>query len=141
MDDRDISLLIVDDDESTRNGMVALLGLAYNCIAAASAEEAMRLLVARSFKLVVTDIHMPGASGLELCRFVHKLCPNTVVIVVSGTTDIRYQIEAIRQGTLYYMEKPIDPEKLFALVESALKCHALSEVRQRPTNSLRARAS
>ena len=141
MDDRDISLLIVDDDEPTRNGMVALLGLAYNCIAAASAEEAMRLLVARSFKLVVTDIHMPGASGLELCRFVHKLCPNTVVIVVSGTTDIRYQIEAIRQGTLYYMEKPIDPEKLFALVESALKCQALSEARQRPINSFRARAS
>ena len=141
MDDRDISLLIVDDDESTRNGMVALLGLAYNCIAAASAEEAMRLLVARSFKLVITDIHMPGASGLELCRFVHKLCPNTVVIVVSGTTDIRYQIEAIRQGTLYYMEKPIDPEKLFALVESALKCQTLSEARHRPINSFRARAS
>src|ERR1044072_9916095 len=127
MDDRDISLLIVDDDESTRNGMVALLGLAYNCIAAASAEEAMRLLAARSFSLVVTDIHMPGASGLELCRFVHKLCPNTVVIVVSGMTDIRYQIEALRQGTLYYMEKPIDPEKIFALVERGLKCDTLAE--------------
>jgi DNA-binding NtrC family response regulator len=144
MDDKDVSMLIVDDDEPTRNGMVALLGLAYTCIAAASAEEAMRLLAARSFKLVITDIHMPGASGLELCRFVHKLCPNTVVIVVSGMTDIRYQIEALRQGTLYYIEKPIDPEKLFALVESALKCQALSEARHRnarPANSLRARAS
>ncbi len=144
MDDRDVSLLIVDDDEPTRNGMVALLGLAYTCIAAANAEEAMRLLAARSFNLVVTDIHMPGASGLELCRFIHKLCPNTVVIVVSGMTDIRYQVEALRQGTLYYIEKPIDPEKLFALVESGLKCHALAEARHRnaqSTKSLRARAS
>lgn len=144
MDDRDVSLLIVDDDEATRNGMVALLGLAYPCIAAANAEEAMRLLAARSFNLVITDIHMPGASGLELCRFVNKLCPNTVVIAVSGMTDIRYQIEALRQGTLYYMEKPIDPEKLFALVESALKCQALAVMRHhnvQSTRSLRAKAS
>jgi len=66
------------------------------------------------------------------------------VIVVSGMTDIRYQVEALRQGTLYYIEKPIDPEKLFALVESGLKCHALAEARHRnsqSTKTLRARAS
>ena len=87
---------------------------------------------------------MPGASGLELCRFVHKLCPNTVVIAVSGMSDIRYQIEALRQGTLYYIEKPIDPEKLFALVESALKCQALAVMKHRnaqATRSLGAGAS
>jgi DNA-binding NtrC family response regulator len=144
MDDREISMLIVDDDEPTRDGMVSLLGLDYTCIAASNAEEAMRLLAARSFNLVVTDIHMPGASGLELCRLVHKLCPNTVVIVVSGMTDIRYQVEALRQGTLYYIEKPIEPEKFFALVESALKCQALAVAKirdARSANSLRARAS
>ena len=61
MDDRDVSLLIVDDDEPTRYGMVALLGLAYTCIAAANAEEAMRLLAARAFNYGHTHAGRFGA--------------------------------------------------------------------------------
>ena len=130
MDNKNVSILIVEDDEPTRDGLMTLLGDLYTCIAAATAEEGMRLLAARSFNLVLTDIHLPGGSGLELCRLVQKLCKKTVVIVVSGMTDIRYQIEALRQGTLYYMEKPLDPDKLFVLIESALKCQALAVARQ-----------
>jgi DNA-binding NtrC family response regulator len=125
------TILIVDDDQDTRDGLMMLLGEEHDCIAAGAAEEAMRLLAAKPFNLLLTDIHMPGASGLELCRLVHKLCPNTVVIVVSGMSDIRYQIEAMRQGTLYFIEKPVDLEKLSALVESALKCQELGTARNR----------
>ncbi|MFY9553102.1 MAG: response regulator [Blastocatellia bacterium] len=127
----DFSILIVDDHEPTRDGLITLLGAQHRCIAAASAEEAIRLLAARSFNLVLTDIHMPGASGLELCRVVQRLSPDTLVIVVSGMADIRYRIEALRLGILYYIEKPIDPEQLFALVESALRCQTLVAARHR----------
>ena len=53
------------------------------------------------------------------------------MIVVSGMRDIRYQIEALRQGTLYYIEKPVDLEKLTTLVESALNSQALGAARHR----------
>lgn len=129
MGGNDRAILIVDDDQNTRDGLLMLLSKDHNCIAAATAEEAMRLLVAKPFNLLLTDINLPGASGLELCRLVHRLSPDTVVIVLSGMTDIRYRIEAMRQGTLYYMEKPVDLEKLSTLVESALKCQALSAAR------------
>jgi DNA-binding NtrC family response regulator len=148
MDDKDGTILIVDDDQDTREGLMTLLGDDHNCIAASTAEEAVRLLAARPFDLLLTDIHMPGASGLELCRLAHKLCPDTVVIVISGMSDIRYQIEAMRQGTLYYIEKPVDLEKLTTLVESALNSQALGAARHRrkPTtpnanNSLGAKAN
>jgi two-component system, NtrC family, response regulator AtoC len=148
MDDKDGTILIVDDDQNTREGLMTLLGDDHNCIAAGTAEEAVRLLAARPFDLLLTDIHMPGASGLELCRLAHRLCPGTVVIVISGMSDIRYQIEAMRQGTLYYIEKPVDLEKLTTLVESALNSQALGAARHRrkpaktnANNSLGAKAS
>ena len=132
MGDKDGTILIVDDDQDTRDALMALLGDEHNCVATGSTEEAIRLLAARPFDLLLTDMQMPGhASGLELCRLAHKLCPDTVVIVLSGMSDIRYQIEALRQGTLYYIEKPVDLEKLSTLVESALKCQALGAARHR----------
>src|SRR5437773_9457341 len=88
MDDKDGTILIVDDDQDTREGLMILLGEAHHCLVAGTAEEAVRLLTAKPFDLLLTDIHMPGASGLELCRLAHKLCPDTVVIVVSGMRDI-----------------------------------------------------
>lgn len=148
MGDKYGTILIVDDDQDTREGMLILLGEEHDCVAAATAEEAVRLLAAKPFDLLLTDIHMPGASGLELCRLAHKLSPDTVVIVVSGMRDIRYQIEALRQGTLYYIEKPVDLEKLTALVGSALNSQSLGAAKHRRnpttphrTNSLGAKAS
>ena len=148
MGDKDGTILIVDDDQDTREGLMTLLGEDHYCVAAGTAEEAVRLLAAKPFDLLLTDIHMPGASGLELCRLAHRLSPDTVVIVVSGMSDIRYQIEAMRQGTLYYIEKPVDLERLTTLIGSALKCQALGAARHRsnPTkpyanNSLGAKAS
>ncbi len=131
MGDKEGTILIVDDDQDTRDGLMILLGEDHVCAAAGTAEEAVRLLAARPFDLLLTDIHMPGASGLELCRLAHRLCPDTVVIVVSGMSDIHYQIEAMRQGTLYYIEKTVDLEKLTALVESALNSQALGAARHR----------
>jgi putative nucleotidyltransferase with HDIG domain len=126
MHDKGVSLLVVDDDKLIREGLALLLGGNYECTAAATAEEAMRLLAARRFDLVITDMHLPGASGLELCRLVAKICPQACIIAMSGMSDIRYEVEALRLGALYYVEKPLDPEKFLVLVESALRSQALA---------------
>lgn len=131
MESKEISILIVEDDEFAREGLTTLLDAQYSCFSAATAEEAMRLIGARSFNLVLTDIHLPGASGLELCRFVYKMSPETVMMVMTGMADIRYRSKALGQGVLYYIDKPIDLQKLLVWIESGLKSQALAAARHR----------
>ena len=130
MKNEGISILVVDDHKLTRDGMALLISEHYRCTAAASAEEAVRLLSVLAFNLVITDIKMPGASGIDLCTYLHQVYPDTVVIAVSGLASIHDQAAAMRQGALYYIEKPLDAEKLIALVESALRCQELSGARR-----------
>lgn len=129
MQNKDISILIVEDHKPTRDGMSILLGDHYRCTAAASAEEAICLLAPLAFNLVITDIKMPGASGVDLCAYINQICPDTTVIAVSGLASIQDQAAAMRYGALYYIEKPFDIEKLFALVESALSCQKLTALK------------
>ena len=126
MDFKKNSILIVEDHDSTREGLAFLLGTQFNCFAVASAEEAMRLIGARNFNLVLTDIHLPGASGLELCRLVRKMSLGTVVIAMTAMSDSGYRDKALREGALYFIEKPFEPAKLLVWIRSALRCQALA---------------
>ena len=129
MQNKDISILIVDDHKPTRDGLSILLGERYCCTAAASAEEAICLLAPEAFNLVITDIKMPGASGVDLCAYINQTCPDTIVIAVSGLASIRDQAAAMRYGALYYIEKPFDIDQLTALVESALSCQKMTALK------------
>lgn len=122
---KDISILIVDDEEPIRRLLSVYLSDAYTCVTASSADEAAALLSAGFFNLVLTDITMPGASGLELCQLVQKICPETVVVMVSGMTDIQYAIESMRQGSFDYITKPFDLSQVLMSVDRALRYQAL----------------
>lgn len=122
---KDISILIIDDEEPIRRLLVAYLSDSYNCVAAGSAQEAMTLLSASSFNLVLSDINMPGTSGIELCQFISKAYLDTVVIMVSGMTDITYAIEAMRQGAFDYITKPFDLGQVQVCIDRALRYQAL----------------
>jgi response regulator RpfG family c-di-GMP phosphodiesterase len=121
------SILIVDDEEPVRELMTLELGTRYACTSAASAQEAMKLLATQSFKLILSDIAMPGGSGLELCEFVRTSYPNTVMVMVSGTNDIHDAIEAMRFGAFDYVVKPFALLQVFVAVERALRHQALTE--------------
>ena len=131
MERKEISILIVEDDDDAREALLTFLSAEYTCFAAATAEEAMRLIGARIFNLVLTDIHLPGASGLELCRFVYAMSPATVMMVMTGMADIRYRSRALGQSVLYCIEKPVDLHRLLVWIESGLKCQALAAARHR----------
>ncbi|HXG68737.1 MAG TPA: response regulator [Blastocatellia bacterium] len=124
MKDKEVALLVVDDDDDARLLMGALLDQLitseHNFVPAADAEEAIRRLEDRFFHLVLSDIQMPGKSGVELCQHIHRNYPNTVVILVSGMTDIHYAIAAIRAGAFDYLLKPVDALQLQESVERAL---------------------
>ena len=118
---KNASILIVDDDEAIRSLLSACLDESYWCATAASAEEAVTLLKTGSFNLVLSDITMPGKSGLELCGYVQKNCPRTVVVMISAMTDIDYAVEAMRQGAFDYITKPFDLARVTLAVDRALR--------------------
>lgn len=115
------SILIVDDDEAIRSLLCDCLGESYWRAAAANAEDAVTLLRSGSFDLVLSDITMPGTSGLELCRYVQQTFPRTVVVMISAMTDIEYAVEAMRQGAFDYITKPFDLTRVALAVERALR--------------------
>jgi cyclic di-GMP phosphodiesterase len=127
---RDISILIVDDEEPIRRLLATYLSDEYTCITAASTDQAGEMLSGSVFNLVLSDITMPGASGLELCQLIQKLSPDTVVVMVSGMTDIQYAIEAMRQGAFDYITKPFDLTQVIMAVERALRYQALIQAKR-----------
>lgn len=128
---QETNVLIIDDEETIRNLLAALLSNSYSCQTAGSAEEALRALADTRFDLVISDIDMGGMSGLALVPQLHSISPDTVVVMISGNQDIETAIEAMRVGAFDYITKPLDLRHVEAAVERAL-LHAtlLREKRQ-----------
>ena len=114
------SVLVVNDDANTRELMATALSDRYRCTTAASAEEAARLLAVAPFDVVITDLIMPGASGIDLCHHVRKTCPTTAVLVVSVVYDDKARLEALSSGACGFLTKPLDIADLEANIEAAL---------------------
>ena len=117
----DRRILIVDDEESVRNFFAAYLGETYSCQTAANAQEALEILARESFALVITDIQMPGLSGIELLRKITEHYKDTAVIVASGIDRTQRVMDAIRVGASDYLLKPCDLDVLANSVERALE--------------------
>src|SRR4030095_15177830 len=120
-----ISILIIDDEEPIRRLLAMHLADYYTCITAASADEATALLAGSPFNLVITDIGMPGTSGIELSQYIRQAYPDTVVIMVSGMSDINYAIESMRHGAFDYITKPFDVAQVLMAVDRALRYQVL----------------
>jgi response regulator RpfG family c-di-GMP phosphodiesterase len=128
---RESPILIVDDDASIRRLLVECLTPRYTCVTASTAQEAIKILTANPLDLVLSDITMPKMSGLELCQVIHKTFEDTVVIMVSGQTEIAYAIEAMRLGAFDYITKPFDVPHVLMAVERALKHRSLLVAKKR----------
>jgi DNA-binding NtrC family response regulator len=128
MSKTDINILIVDDSEETALMLSILLKQSlngdYTFHLAYSAEEALNLLEASFFHLVITDIEMPGATGISLCKTIYEHYPHTLVIIVSGKADMKYPIESLRSGAFDYVIKPIVVPEFITIVERALSYQA-----------------
>lgn len=125
MNQKEISILVVDDDADTTTMLCQLIGITlsaqHHCFSAASAEEAITLLDSSFFHLVISDINMPGTTGISLCQQIYENHPNTVVVMMSAMTDINYAIESMRAGAFDYLIKPVQVVQLTTAVERALK--------------------
>ncbi len=112
--------MIVDDDDGVRELLVALLSAGNTCFTASSGDEALRLLEKHLPDLVISDINMPGMTGLELLPQVSALAPDIVTMVISGNQTIDSAIEAIRAGAFDFIKKPFDLDHVEIAVRRAL---------------------
>jgi putative nucleotidyltransferase with HDIG domain len=129
--DESPSILIVDDDRAVRALLNTYLGARYNCTTASDADEAAMILEKEFFHLVLTDITMPFTSGLDLCHLVGRMCPATVVIIISANGHIDYAAEAMRQGCFDYITKPFDLVRIGDAVDRALRYQEIIALRNR----------
>lgn len=113
-------ILVVDDDEVIRDTLYDLLSENYDCQTADSAEQALARLEVESYDVVLTDISMPGLSGLELLGHVRQKYPDTPVIIISGISDQEHARGLIRLGAFEYLLKPFRIEVVEKSVKRAL---------------------
>ncbi len=115
------TILVVDDDAGQRDLLAGFLERSgYPVITAASGGEALELLGGHAVGLLISDVRMPGMGGLELMRRVRSLHADLPVLMVTGYAGIRDAVEAMRDGALDYLEKPIDLEELGRLAAAAI---------------------
>ncbi|HKG62161.1 MAG TPA: HD domain-containing phosphohydrolase [Pyrinomonadaceae bacterium] len=129
-------ILIVDDEVEITEILADLLSEEYECLRAASAEEALAHLHESEFQLVISDITMPGMSGLDMIPHVKALSPDTVVVMISGMQTVESAIGALRLGAFDYLMKPFDLRQVEAVVKRALEHHDLVVAKQRYENHL-----
>jgi two-component system, NtrC family, response regulator AtoC len=121
-------ILVVDDEVLMRNFLLeALKRKGIEAVAAESGEKALKLLQEQSFDMVITDMKMPGISGMEVLRKVKELSPHTLVMVITAFGTIENAVEAMKAGAFHYLIKPFSLESLTANIEKARQHVALVE--------------
>jgi DNA-binding NtrC family response regulator len=115
------AILIVDDDESVRDVLYDLFSDEHLCHVAATAEQALAFLDDQRYDVVLTDISMPGLSGLELLGHLRQARPGTPVIVISGIGDRTHAEGLMRLGAFNFILKPFQLEEIEQSVALALE--------------------
>ncbi|MGH9343462.1 MAG: HD domain-containing phosphohydrolase [Terriglobia bacterium] len=113
-------VLLVDDEPSVRRMMNdALHKEGYQCRSCANGEDALQSLRREHFDVVITDLYMPGISGMAVLKEGQKVCPESAFLVVTGEQDARIGVEAMKQGALDYLVKPFPVQSLISSVRRA----------------------
>jgi two-component system response regulator FixJ len=122
---------VIDDDEALRDSLAFLLRTAdLEVMSHASAAAFLDALPLTGLTCIITDVRMPGLSGIDLLRRVRELGVEVPVIVITGHGDVPLAVEAMRFGAVDFLEKPFDDEILLQSVRAALRQQAGAAKRQ-----------
>ncbi|MDD2308697.1 MAG: response regulator [Desulfuromonadaceae bacterium] len=120
-------ILIVDDEEMIRDLLSAtLMQEEYICHEAANVEEAFALLGEQPVDLVISDIMMPGRSGVELLRDLKKANPDIAVLMITGLSDMNTAMECVHLGADDYITKPFGINRVVLTVKNLIERRALA---------------
>jgi len=116
------SILIVEDDASIRATLSAILQYkGYNTDTAETGREAMQKSKTNFYNIALLDIKLPDMEGTKLLTLIHEDLPKMVKIIITGYPSLENAAEALNKGANAYIIKPVDPEKLLALIEEKLE--------------------
>ena len=114
-------ILIVDDEAVIRDGLKRVLeGESFVVETCSSGYSAIEIMQRREFDLIITDLKMPGMSGIEVLKSVRTLQPDIPVILITGYASIDTAVEAMKNGAADYISKPFAPDLLLEKVRNAL---------------------
>jgi two-component system NtrC family response regulator/two-component system response regulator HydG/two-component system response regulator AtoC len=114
-------ILVVDDEPDTASGLADILREdGYHVDVVGSAEEALERFRADTFHLLLTDLLLPGKSGVELTKIVHDAAPATAVVLITGHATVKTAVSALKRGASDYIRKPVNPKKLRERVQGLL---------------------
>lgn len=114
-------ILVVDDDDTIRDTLYDLLSGEYICQTAETAEKAFARLESDVYDVVLTDISMPGISGVELLGHIRQRFSDIPVIIISGIDDREHAKGLIKLGAFDFLMKPFTLEKVETSVKRAVE--------------------
>jgi DNA-binding NtrC family response regulator len=114
-------VLVVDDKENMLKLLAKVLGDNYEVALAAHGAEALALIAAQDFDVVLTDIRMPEADGFQVLKAVKESAPLTEVVLMTAYATVQDAVEAIKQGAYDYLQKPFDPDAAALVVSRAVE--------------------
>lgn len=114
------TVLIVDDEKHTREGLMLALEDEYDVYLASDAEEAFRLMESEPFDVVLTDLRMAGKSGMKVIDQAMTLPRHPVIIMMTAYGNVETAVEAMKRGAYDFLTKPVSIEKLEILIRRAL---------------------
>jgi len=125
---RKAHLLLIDDDANTLASLARAFRLAgHEATVCDNAVRAAELIQNERFDLILSDVVMPGKSGLELLEELKKSGVQTPIVLISGQANIEMAVKATRLGALDFLEKPLTTDKLLVTVENALRLSRLED--------------
>lgn len=129
MNDKDAKILIVDDDPFILDYLSKLLNeFGYDSAASNNSVNALELFKSHRFGIVLTDIKMPGISGIELLNMIHDVDPDTPVVLMTAYAELEIAIEALQKGAFDFVSKPFRSEYLINCIKKALRHHKALQI-------------
>jgi EAL domain-containing protein (putative c-di-GMP-specific phosphodiesterase class I)/CheY-like chemotaxis protein len=124
-------VLVIDDEPLVLKTWRRLLEAAgFQVDVLGDSAEVGALLARKRFEAVVTDIGMTGLDGFGVLRLVHERSPDVPVLLATGAAHLESAIQAVEDGAFRYLEKPVDPERLVAVVTEAVRMHRIARARE-----------
>lgn len=116
-----LRILVADDEEMVRSFLADLLeGAGHHLLAVVDGEDAITAVKTGLFELVVTDIKMPGADGIEVLKEAKAVCPDVEVVIITGYASVENAVDAVRFGAYDYLTKPFEnPNDILVIVRRA----------------------
>lgn len=115
------SILIIDDEKSIRDALCFALEDHYQVYTGGGPEEAQTILTGQDIDVVLLDMKLGRHDGLEVLRKIRKTFPDVEVIVITAFGSIKSSVQAIREGALNYLTKPVDIEELIVFIDKAIQ--------------------